>query len=267
MTTLTAVIRRHPLVTFFVLAYVIGWSPWPFGIPGTAMLPVAPLVAALIVAAVTGTLRDLGSRMIRWRVPWYCYVAAVGLPLAVILGTAAIHGGASWSGVVWTDVALLFALRWVNPMDGPLGEEPGWRGFALPRLDALHSPLASAAVLGVLAAVWHVPLVVSGQGNEVGWIGIPTTFVITFVYCWLFRRSDGSVLLTMLLHIVQGTIVSETLGYAGDDLRAMLTLGLVAWTVIALALILLDRPAWRSRPLDAPAPAGRTELTTPIVQP
>jgi uncharacterized protein len=267
------VIRRHPVVAFFVLAYAIGWSPWPFHaaglLPDTDFLPIGPLVAALIVASVTGGLRDLGARMIRWRVPWYCYLAAVGLPLLVIFTNATVNvalGGAAWSlsHFAWADLALMFALRWVNPLDGPLAEEPGWRGFALPRLWAAHSPLVSAAVLGVLVAVWHLPLLFAGEGNPIGWVGLPTTFVITFVYCWLFRRSDGSVLLTMLFHIVQGTVVIGTFGYTGGaDLVRMQWLGLAAWTVVALAVVVLDRAAWRPAPLASPA---TPVLTTPVVQ-
>lgn len=269
MTSLATAIRRHPLVTFFVLAFAIGWSPWPFFaaglLDGTNFLPIAPLIAALIVAAVTGSLRDLGSRLIRWRVPWWCYVVAVGLPLAVILGTAGIQGGASWQ-IAWADVAIVFLLRWVNPLDGPLGEEPGWRGFALPRLDRVRSPLMSAAVLGFFAGLWHLPLIFSGEGNEVGWIGLLTTFVITFVYCWLFRRADGSVLPVMLFHVVQGTLTSETLGYEGDALDRMLVLGFVAWLVVALATIVFDRNAWRTTPAAAVPVEPRQVLTTPVVQ-
>jgi len=276
MNILAGAIRRHPLVAFFVLAFAIGWSPWPLYaagvLPDTNFLPIAPLASALIVAAVANGragLRDLGARMIRWRVPWYCYVVAVGLPLVVIFGTAGINVGLggtpiSLSTVAWGDVALLFALRWINPLDGPLGEEPGWRGFALPRLQAIHTPLASAAILGVLAAIWHVPLVVSGEGNAVGWIGIATTFVITFVYCWLFNRARGSVLLVMLFHIVQGTITSETFGYAGADLDRMMWLGFAAWTVVAIAVVVLDRPVWRPAPADPPA--SREALRTAVVQ-
>jgi membrane protease YdiL (CAAX protease family) len=265
-------IRRHPLIAFFVLAFAIGWSPWPFYaaglLPDTNFLPIGPLAAALIVAAVTHDLRDLGSRMIRWRVPWYCYLAAVGLPLLVIFGTVELNVGLggtpwSWSAIAWGDVALLFALRWVNPLDGPLGEEPGWRGFALPRLQAIRSPLASAAILGLLAAIWHLPLIISGEGNTVGWIGLPSTFVITFVYCWLFNRARGSVLLVMLFHIVQGTITPETFGYTGADVNRMLLLGCAAWTVVALALVVFDRSVWRPRQAFRPSPEA---LRTTVVQ-
>jgi len=275
-------IRRHPLIAFFVLAFVIGWSPWPFYaaglLPDTNFLPIAPLISAIVVLAMTrgwAGLRDLGARMIRWRVPWYCYVVAVGLPLAVIFGTAWANtalGGASWSlsAIAWADVAVMFALRWVNPLDGPLAEEPGWRGFAVPRLQATRSPLVSAAVLGVLVAVWHTPLVISGEGNEVGWIGLATTFFITIVYVWLFNRSRGSVLLVMLFHIVQGTITAESFGYAGADLDRMTWLQCAAWAAVALAVVVLDRDAWRVPPRDAVAPpaarpAGAV-LTTSVVR-
>jgi len=79
-------VRRHPLVTFFVLTYALSWGFLP--IEALGFLPAGPLVATLIVISITqgwAGLRDLGSRMIRWRVGWYWYVVAIGLPLAVLL--------------------------------------------------------------------------------------------------------------------------------------------------------------------------------------
>ncbi|NMO55783.1 CPBP family intramembrane metalloprotease [Actinoplanes sp. TBRC 11911] len=270
-------VRRWPLPTFFVLTFVIGWLPWPFyaaGIlPGTNFLPIAPLASALIVLPISvgrAGLRDLGARMIRWRVPWYCYLAAVGLPLAVIFGTAWANaglGGTSWSlsTMAWGSVAVAFAVRWINPLDGPLGEEPGWRGYAYPRF--MIAPLPAALVLGVIVAVWHLPLVFSGEGNPVGWVGLPTTFVITIVYCWLFRRSRGSVLLTMLFHVTQGAVTPATFGYSdisdSSDVDRMLWLGFGAWIVVALAVVLLDRAVWRTEDV---VPDSSPVLTTAVVQ-
>ena len=277
-------IRRHRLFAFFLLTFVIGWSPWPLYaagvLPDTNFLPIAPLAAALIVAGVTegrAGLRDIGVRMIRWRVPWYCYAAAVGLPLAVIFASAWANvglGGTPWSlsTFAWGNLALVFALRWINPLDGPLGEEPAWRGYAQPRLQAIRSPLATACLLGVIVAVWHLPLVFSHEGNPIGWLGLPTTFVITFVYTWLFNRSRGSVLLVMLFHVIQGTIVPGTFGYeSGADLNRMLWLQFVAWIITAAVLVLADREAWRAAPAEAVEPAVRRPagpvLATPVVQP
>lgn len=63
----------------------------------------------------------------------------------------------------WYTVFLVFGLHMINPTCGPLGEEPGWRGFAQPRLQSKWSPLASAAILGLVVAGWHVPLAFISQ--------------------------------------------------------------------------------------------------------
>jgi hypothetical protein len=104
-----------------------------------------------------------GLRMIRWRVRWYWYVVAIGPPpaihgLTVLLNQAAgvdipRQGFSSIAGLL-----LIFGVRLINPLDGPIGEEPGWRGFALPGLQATRSPLVSTAILGVLVTIWHLPL-------------------------------------------------------------------------------------------------------------
>jgi membrane protease YdiL (CAAX protease family) len=64
------------------------------------------------------------------------------------------------SQLAWTDFALIFAVRVINPLDGPLGEEPGWRGYALPHLQADRSPLRGGLILAALVALWHLPIVV-----------------------------------------------------------------------------------------------------------
>jgi hypothetical protein len=101
-----------------------------------------PLIAALIVIPLTqgwAGLRDLGSRMIRWRVRWYWYALAIGLPLAVFLFIVALNVafGAPAPSLAqfspWYAVIVVFAVRLVNPLDGPMGEEPGWRSFAMRR--------------------------------------------------------------------------------------------------------------------------------------
>src|SRR5215471_20883036 len=82
----------------------------------------------------------------------------------------------------------------------PLGEEPGWRGFALPRLQQRYGPLAGSLVLGPLWALWHLPLFYTAWGASYQIIGIPLglllfTFVImgtTIVMTWLFNHTKGS---------------------------------------------------------------------------
>src|SRR5215203_203138 len=169
MSSLLSVVRRHPIITFFVLTYAIGWGCIPFW----TFQAGSPLLAALIVIPLTqglSRLKELGLRMIRWRVRWYWYVVAIGLPLAVVLLTAGINvalgaSAPSLAGVgTVTTVLMMFAVRLVNPGDGALGEEPGWRGVALPGLQSPLSALVSTLILGVAVTVWHVPLLFLEDG-------------------------------------------------------------------------------------------------------
>jgi membrane protease YdiL (CAAX protease family) len=254
-------IKDHRLVTFFVLSYALAWWAWPLyglGIFSELMFfAIGPLLAALIVIAIAEGrpgFRDLGSRIIRWRVAWYWYAVAVGFPLAVRFVTAMVNvgpGGApapEWTDLAWSSFALAFLVRLVNPMDGPLGEEPGWRGFAVPRMQARTSPLVSAVILGVLVAGWHLPLVVDG---DIGPIGLVSTFSITIFYVWLFNHARGSVLLTLIAHSTQGSITMSDLGFVGADLSRQEWLECVAWSIVAIGVIVLDRAAWQKAPREA----------------
>ncbi|MGH9248291.1 MAG: CPBP family intramembrane glutamic endopeptidase [Acidimicrobiales bacterium] len=245
---------------------------WPLcglGIwPEQTFFAVGPLAAALIVIAVAegrAGFRDLGARIIRWRVAWYWYAVAIGFPLAVRFVTAMINvgpGGApapEWTELAWTSFAMAFLVRLVNPMDGPLGEEPGWRGFALPRMQARTSPLVSALILGVLVACWHLPLVFA---DDLGPIGLVSTFSITIVYVWLFNHARGSVLLTLIFHSTQGSITMSDLGFVGADLSRQELLECVAWSVVAIGVIVLDRAAWRIAPPMAIYPDPRLAQST-----
>ena len=245
-------VRRHRLITFFVLAYALAWWSWPlyqYDIwPRQAFNAIGALLAAIVVIAVAegrAGFRDLGKRMIRWRVPWYYYAFALLLPVVLRAATTVVNDAPApdWTNLSWSSFALAFLIRLVNPMDGPLAEEPSWRGFAVPRLQMTRSPLVSAAVLGVLVALWHLPLV-----GDTGWIGIATTFTITFVYVWLFNRTGGSVLLVLLFHNAQGFVTMPDLGYSGDALARQQLLEFIGWTVVALVLVIADRAAWRTAP-------------------
>src|SRR5215211_5217261 len=143
-------VRRHPLITFFVLTYALSWGFLP--IKALGFLPAGPLIAALIVIPITqglSGLKELGLRMIRWRVGLRWYAVAIGLPLAVLLITVELNvslgaGAPSLAGIdSLSTILLVFAVRLINPLDGPMGEEPGWRGFALPRMQADRSPLTA----------------------------------------------------------------------------------------------------------------------------
>jgi membrane protease YdiL (CAAX protease family) len=215
-----SLMKRHPIITFFLLAYAISWVGLPLYAAGVWPIPflaTGPLIAALIVIPLTqgrAGLRELGSRMIRWRVRWYWYVVAVGLPLAVLLLTVGLNvahgaGAPSLAGVgSLSTIIMVFAVRLINPLDGPMGEEPGWRGFALPGLQTSRSPLVTTMILAVLITGWHLPTFFLEGGFEPSiFVGaVLGTVAVTFWYTWLFNHTGGSVLLVLVAHSTQGTI-------------------------------------------------------------
>jgi hypothetical protein len=138
---------------------------------------------------------------------------------------------------------LLFAVRLINPTEGPLGEHPGWQGFAQPALQADRSPLLTAMILAVLVAGWHLPLFFMEEGGLqppilVG--GLVTTMAVTFWYTWLFNHTGGSLLLVIVAHDLEGTIQAGGWIYMG------------VWLAVAIGLVVLDWRSWRG---PAPAPA------------
>ena len=265
------VVKRHPLITFFVLTFVLSWWTWPLYVVGLSPSPVfsGPLLAALIVIPITqgwAGLRELGSRIIRWRVRWYWYVVALGIPLAVAVAAVALSValGASWSVAklpALSALVMVFAMRLLDPLGAPVGEEPGWRGFALPGLQAGRSPLLATAILGVLVTVWHIPLVFAAGEVHLPPISLLATFAVTFFYTWLFNHTGGSVLMTMVAHAGQGVFgLYLAGGFVGGTVpQTTAWLVCAVWCAVAIGLVIFDWKAWRG-----PAAArAKTPTVTP----
>lgn len=250
---------RNPLASFFVLAFAFSWCMVPAG----GFLPCGPLIAALIVLAVTegrSGLADLGRRMLRWRVGIRWYVFAIVLPLGTVLAGIGLNLalGAPVSALddldPWYVLVGLFVVRLVNPLDGAMGEEPGWRGFALPRLQAKRSPLIASVILGLIVAAWHLPLVFLPK-EDLAPSFLVATVAITFIYTWIYNHTRGSVLMTIIAHAAQGAIVFSALGFSGPDESRAAVLVTVATCAVAIGLLVFDWGSWCGR---APA-ACRTE--------
>ncbi len=269
MSRLSSVVKRHPIIAFFVLAYAISWVGWPLYVAGVWPIPflaTGPLIAALIVIPITqgrAGLRELGSRMIRWRVGLKWYVVAIGLPLAVLLVTVVLNvalgvGAPSLTRVgPLSTILMVFAVRLINPLDGPMGEEPGWRGFALPGLQTSRSPLVAALILAPLIAFWHLPLAFVGGMKPLDFLG-PIAF--TFVATWLFNHTGGSVLMTLVMHVTEGTIHPSELWSVGAASASAQAIYAVVWFAVAIGLVIFDWQFWRG-----PAPSGAT--TPPVMPP
>ena len=228
-----SLLARHPLISYFVMAYAfswIAWSPWYLSQDGVGLLPYYPssgvsgltLIAGLVLGPflsgfiMTGAtegragIRRFLRRFVLWRVKlrWYLFVL-VGIPLIMLLGSIVLPGVlASFEPMdpLSTLINYLPFFVLVLLLGGPLFEEPGWRGFALPRLQRLHGPLVGTLILGLLWALWHLPQfwtkswdTPKGSILDIVWF-VLVAIALAIVYTWVFNNTRGSLLLVILAH-------------------------------------------------------------------
>jgi membrane protease YdiL (CAAX protease family) len=262
--------RRRPLATFFVLAYGLTWLavvPYALGAFPVPMFPCGPFLAALVVTPLVGgwpATAALLRRLVQWRAGLRWYALALLLPLGVTAAaaaaTVALGAPAPPAGALLgrlPGLVPIFAFNLLFPLSGALGEEPGWRGVALPRLLAGRSPLAATLVLGVLVAGWHVPLFLTGQYGQVP---LRVLFVVTttVLYTLLAAGSGGSVLLAMLFHAAWNATAEFALpAFAGPDAEVFFALYLLGGCAAAVLAGLLAGPGFAR----TPAPRGDPALT------
>jgi uncharacterized protein len=247
----------HPLLTFTVLTLVLSWLPvipYALGLFPGPLLACGPFLAAIITAAVVGGRKGLRAyfrRLIRWRVGVGWYVVAFLAPVAgwaivayvnVLLGAAPPTPAqlAGWSLIITATLGLL-----INPLGGAW-EEPGWRGYALPLLLRRHSALLGSAVLGVIWALWHLPLFLTGL---VPWPDAALVFTLSFVFTAVYLRTAGSVLIAFLLHASINGAGAFFLGlFAAEDRVRMYWISAALCAVIAIIAIAVNRTRWRRLP-------------------
>ena len=155
-------------------------------------------------------MRRLLRRIVLWRVGlrWYLFVLA-GIPAVVALSTLVMPGAlASFDAAAVPNVLFLYVVAGLFFLfaGGPFFEEIGWRGFALPRMQRRYGPLAGSLVLGVLWALWHLPLflVPDWDTPHGGPLDVALFIVIavgmSVVLTWVFNNTRGSVLIAILAH-------------------------------------------------------------------
>lgn len=272
---LRSTVADHPLIAFFTVALAaswLAWTPyvlsrnglglWDFRFPEllgtgqfTGVLPGAllgPLGGAFLVTALADGrpgLRRWAGRLWRWRVrwPWYA-LALVGVPVLIVASGLPFSGGVVQAPSLLALAAVVPGLV-LQVFTTGLSEEPGWRDFALPRLQQRFSPLGAAAVLGPLWALWHLPLFLTDWGGwpEAAWTDVLwfVGFCVTFnvVIAWVFNRTGQSLPVVVLLHVGVNNTVSMlwTEIYPqipGEQMMAGLCL---VSTVAALVLVVATR--------------------------
>lgn len=243
LNALTSPIKRYPLIVFFGLAYALSWAPSLF--EAHSILPLGPLFAALIVLALVGGragVADSLRRIVQWRVGLRWYALALLLPVmltSVAVGLNLLLGARMLPVERMPGVPELPAMAVVILLFIGLGEEPAWRGFALPRLMAGRSVLAASLMLGVLHALWHLPLF----GLEFDWQNGPPWFLsvlaASIVTAWMANHTRGSLLLPILLH-TSVNVASRYLFnplFSGADLVQLYWLWGGLWCAVALVIV------------------------------
>jgi membrane protease YdiL (CAAX protease family) len=140
----------------------------------------------------------------KWQVAGRYYAFALGYMAAIKVIAAAIHRIAlgAWPAFGDEQLVLMLAAIPVSTLV-QAGEEVGWRGYALPRLTERFGLGGAAVVLGILWAFWHLPLFFRADGGTEGQsFFLYASFVtaISVAMAWLYERTGGSLLLTMLMH-------------------------------------------------------------------
>ncbi|CAA9436332.1 MAG: CAAX amino terminal protease family protein [uncultured Rubrobacteraceae bacterium] len=267
--------RESQTVAFFVLAFGISWSLWvpaAFGNSPSLLLLVflgsfGPSLAAVLLKALSEGkhgLKGLLGRLLGWRLALRWYLVVLLGPLGVALTATVLDGllGGAGPGLGGPQIpeglstglillGLLPAFLISLIFGGPLGEEIGWRGYALPRLQEGWSPLASALILGVIWGLWHLPLFFISGTTQSFLSFVPFILWVvglSVLFTWIYNSTDGNLLIAILLHasvnFFAATLTvfpaSET-DYARPFLLYTLLVCLLATAVVLIAGSRLSR--------------------------
>ena len=220
----SGLLRRHPLFGFYAIAYAFTWA---LGVPlllskrgligmhvPDVLEPVAafgPFVAALVVLRAlhcSDGQRALLRSLRRWRVgPGWLAAALLSAPALLLLAMVGANfmGGAQTSdasrlGELWTATGL-FELIVVGGILQSLGEEPGWRGFAIPQLRERFGPLLATLVLWPVWLCWHLPFFLSRPAfGWPQWIGFSLGILSAAIWLTLLRDKTDSILTCVAWH-------------------------------------------------------------------
>jgi uncharacterized protein len=223
-------IARFQLPLFFVLTYAIViagmlvsgyWPKIPISlVRGVQIL--SPTISGLILTfAIGGTdgVKSILLRFLKWKVSPLWYIAASALlwiPLLFGLVYTVLGFPAPGLAAGLTPLFLIGQIAFTL-YSGPLAEEAGWRGFALPRLQQRFGALTSSLILGVLWACWHLPF----YGQAGGGAGIPfpayaaLVLVVSIFITWIYNNTGGSLLLCVLAHFSFNASSAFVAGYLG----------------------------------------------------
>lgn len=246
----TQILRRHSLIAGLVLMFLFTWpidlahsGVLPFQIPfGVYILLGWGLsLGALVMTGLTNgkeAVIKLIKRFLIWRVGWKWYLVAIVLLPAIFMMAVVLSAVVTQAPV---DFSTVLAYTIFGPAARlPLlilpffifeavtnGEEMGWRGYVLPKLQGKHSALAASLILGVIWGFWHLPKYLPAASFVTFAVYMVKTLAASVLYTWLYNNTKGSLLLVTLFHASGNT--------AGMFVPIANTVSSSNWTVFLLA--------------------------------
>ncbi|MCO5252119.1 MAG: CPBP family intramembrane metalloprotease [Candidatus Kapabacteria bacterium] len=222
--------NNKPLISFFIIAFILAWGlisvaiaknyGWidleipvePFLIIGSWVPNIAAFLVLAIVLKRNGGITELLKGWLKFKVSAFWYIVTT-FPLILAAMSIFIYkllfGVAPVNDIMYDPVGLI-ALMIMITITGAMGEELGWRGFALPRLQSRTSALRASILLGLIWVLWHSPLWFAGIGFEeipflaYAIIGVSFTVLVT----WACNNSRGSLLIASLFHLTLNVSVN-----------------------------------------------------------
>jgi membrane protease YdiL (CAAX protease family) len=256
-------IKQRPLAAFFVVAFGFSWALCGLVISG--LLPLAigfvlatfgPTVAAAFVSGVgeggTG-LRRWARGYTRWRVAPVAYLLALS-PVAVVaatVGANALLGGDTPRAEAGLTVGYVLASLLSAVVIGALGEEGGWRGFALPRLQQSTDAVRANLILGGLWALWHVPAWFLPGTPQAAIPFVPWVLYLlgaTIVIGAAYNLAGGSILVAILAHWAFNFAGSSAIALGWISVERFFTLAPLAMMALAAALVIVLGPRRLGQP-------------------
>ena len=211
-------VDRNQFIIFILLTFVISWFPWYVGIAPETMT-MGPSIAAFLIVLIIGGRRgfiDLLRSFGRWRVGLSLWGIAIFGPAILYLIGLGVHlliGGDAPPFIMIREelnlIPLYLVMVVLMPWNGPIGEEFGWRGYALPKLQNKYSPLIASLVIGVIWGLWHLPSFFAPQ-DVVGALYADIGIIFIFLYTmgtiansifmtWLYNKSKASALVAGII--------------------------------------------------------------------
>ena len=212
MNSITTFIKRYPQGVFWGIAFGIPFTGYilnilyPSDFWQLTLLGIA-LGGALVTWTVDGgtALKTYFSRIVRWRAGIQWYTIGVLTPFAigfVAFILTLLFGTQRLADIQFPELSKVIGVYVLSFFFIALGEEPGFRGFSLPRFMTNHSAIGASLIVGILHALWHLPLVIGGQLHP---IDLLHPLCGSFLLTWIFNKTNGSVFVVMLVHAASDT--------------------------------------------------------------